>query len=139
MSGRQFSTVMPPMATQGTTVAADQLARISRIGFRLGFLGPGREEGAEGDIVRAGLGRLHRQMPGVVAGHADRRAVADQGPRLGIAGILLPDMDPVRAELARQIRPVVDQERHIVSRWQTGIRSSAARRTASSGASFNRN
>src|SRR6185312_7362105 len=75
----------------------------------LGFFGLGREEGAKGDIVGAGLARLHGQVPAVMTGDADD-AAGQQPPRLGVGGILLADMDAVAAQFGGKVGPVVQDE-----------------------------
>ena len=59
------------------------------IGPCLGLLGAGREEGAEGHVVGAGLGRLDGQVARIVTGHADDGALAHRPPGAGIIAVLL--------------------------------------------------
>ena len=74
------------------------------------LLGRGRIEGAERDIIRARLARLHREMAAVVAGDADLRARAEQPPRLSRIAVALPQMHAVRAEPLGQRHVVIDDE-----------------------------
>ena len=79
----------------------------------LRVLGRGREEGAERDIVGAGLARLHGEMAAVVAGDADLRVGAEQGPRLARIAVALAEMDAVGADPLRKPHIVVDDERDL--------------------------
>ncbi len=69
-----------------------------------------REESAEGDVIRAGIGRLDRGVAAVVAGDADDPLRPEDLPRLLVGGVLLPDMNAVASGLERQVGPVVHDE-----------------------------
>src|SRR3954447_12138528 len=66
-----------------------------RVGPVMRLLRRGREEGAEGDIIRAGLPRLHGEMASIVAGDSDLRGRPEQRPRLARIAVSLAEMDPV--------------------------------------------
>src|SRR5260221_9374373 len=68
------------------------------------------EEGTEGDVIGARLGRVDGEVPAVMAGDADDAIGTEQAARLIIGSILLPDMDAVAARLGGEIGPVVEQE-----------------------------
>ena len=112
-SGRALSGVIPPIATQGISNKVDHQVRID--GWRpvMRRLGRGRIEGAERDIVRAGLARLHREMAAVVAGLADLRRRAEQRARLADVAVALAQVDAVGAEPLGQLHAVIDDERDI--------------------------
>ena len=69
-----------------------------------GLLGRGREEGAEGDIIGAGLACLHGEVAAVMNGDSDLRGGAEQKARLARIAIILAEMDAVGAEPFRQRR-----------------------------------
>ena len=80
------------------------------------FLGRRRVKGAEGNIIRPGLTRLHGEMAAVVAGDPDLGQWAEQAPRdLGIA-VPLPQMHAVGTEPLREARIVIDDEADVVRR-----------------------
>src|SRR6266446_3976654 len=76
----------------------------------LGRLGGAREEGAEGDVIGAGLGGDQRAMPAVAAGHPDDAVGPEEAARLGVGHILFADMDAVAIELGGEVGPVVHDE-----------------------------
>ena len=69
-----------------------------------------REEGAERDVVGAGLGGDEGAVAAVAAGHADDAVGAEPAARLGIGHVLLADMDAVAIELGGEVGPVVHDE-----------------------------
>src|SRR5690349_15243152 len=77
------------------------------------WLGRRRVKGPEGDIIRAVLSRLHREVTAVVTSPADLRAGTEQRPRLANVAVGLPQMHPVRAQALRQGHAIIDDERHI--------------------------
>ena len=104
ISGFAFSTVMPPMATPGTTIisAHQRSNSMSALGLRL--FGRGRKERAERDIVGARFGGLDREMARIVAGDADDASGPTARARLGIGRVVLADMHAVAAQFAPQDR-----------------------------------
>ena len=60
-------------------------------------LGRGRIESAEGDIVRARLARIHRQVAAVVTCPADLRRRAEQRAGIANVAVALPEMHAVGA------------------------------------------
>ena len=84
------------------------------IGGALRRLGLGREKRAKGDVIGAGLGRLDGKVTAVVTGDADDGRWPEQPPRLGIAGILLAEMDAVAAGGFGEIGAVVHQKGDVV-------------------------
>src|SRR5580704_3910364 len=79
-------------------------------GAMLGRLCRAREEGAEGDIIGAGLGGDQRAVPAVAAGYPDDAVGPEEAARLGVGHILLADMDAVAIELGGEVGPIVHNE-----------------------------
>ena len=73
-------------------------------------LGGGREERTEGDVVGAELGRGEAEVARVVTGDTDDAVGPKGAPRLGVARVLLADVDAVGIGGEREVRTVVDQE-----------------------------
>ena len=76
------------------------------------LLGVGRVEGAEGDVVRPLLRRLHAEVATVVAGRPDHRRLAHDAPGRGHRGIRLAHMHAVASQGRGQIGAVVQDHRH---------------------------
>jgi len=72
------------------------------------------KECTERNIVRTGLCRLEREVPGIMASHADNCVVPQQSPGVCIGGILLADMDAVAAKFSGEVGPVVQDKRDVV-------------------------
>ncbi len=108
-SGAQFAAVMPPMATQGSSISSDHQRRILGVGAGRRLFGRGREEGAEGDVVGAVLAGLHGEVAAGVAGDAQGEAGQELagvgGRRVGLA-----DMGAVAARSGGEVGAVVEQE-----------------------------
>jgi hypothetical protein len=127
-----LSAVIPPMATEGTSIVSCQIDRISGSAVVGGVLGGGREEGPEGHVVGAGLGGLHGQVAAVVAGDADHRARPHDLAGLLVGRVALADMDAVAAQPGGEVRAVVEDHRHVV-RAGDGARAWTAAAITSSG------
>jgi hypothetical protein len=106
--GAQFWGVMPPMATQGSSMSSDHQA--IRPGLGGGILGGGGEKRAERDVVRAVLAGLHREVPAVVAGDAEGEGGADEGAGFACRGVGLADMDAVGPMGVDEIGAVIEEE-----------------------------
>ena len=124
---RPLSGVMPPIATQGISNRVDHQERIDGSGRWLDLLGRGREEGAEGDIIRARLPRLHREVAAVMGGDADLGGGAEQGAGLARVAVVLAEMDAVGADPFGQRHRIVDDEGDVARRRRGAA---AARRAA---------
>ena len=110
-SGPQFCCVMPPIAQHGTTVVSLQSRSSSGSLGTGGGLGRAREEGAERDVVGAGVGGDDGAVAARTAGHPDDMVRAEEAPGLGVRRVFFTDMHPVAIQLGGEIGPVVHDER----------------------------
>jgi hypothetical protein len=79
----------------------------------LGFLGGGREESAESDVIGPGLTRAHRQMAAVVAGDADLRVRPEAVAGFARVAIILPQVDAIGVEALGEADRIVDDKGHL--------------------------
>jgi hypothetical protein len=85
------------------------------IGPRLRLLGPGRKESAERDVIGTLLRGDHRQVTGVVTGHADDSLATDDAPGFLVGRVVLTDVDAVATGFRREVRAIVEKQRDVTA------------------------
>ncbi len=111
--GHQWTSVVNGDAADGDTRHDHRLLPDRQhlgVGAGRGGFGQGRKEGAESDVVRAGLGGLHGEVAAIVAGDAYDAVAADQATRLAVTGVALADMNAVAIETRGEVGTVVEDQ-----------------------------